>query len=121
MTAASALAALALVSAGCDDEPTTIDGATAYDAGSIAREAMDDEAVDEDSLAYGGTWLIDDTTAERMDDGTWAWRVTFAGVGDVSKTLCMWVQLAERTLSENTWEYELGRCPAYEEETGDAS
>ena len=50
--AAAALSALVLLAAGCDDEPTTLDGATAYDAGSIARDAMDDEVLDEDSLAH---------------------------------------------------------------------
>jgi hypothetical protein len=119
--AAAALSALVLLAAGCDDEPTTLDGATAYDAGSIARDAMDDEVLDEDSLAHGRTWVIDDTTADRMEDGAWAWRVTFVAVGDRSTTLCMWVRLTERTLREESYEYVVDRCPADGEETGEPS
>jgi hypothetical protein len=112
MTAAALLSGLALAAAGCDDEPTTIGGATAYDAGTIAREAMDDEVLDESSLAYRGTWLIDDITAEKMDDGAWAWRVEFMSLDDKSKTLCMWVQLTERTLTHENYEYAVDHCPA---------
>ena len=111
--AATAGLVVVLVGAGCggSSDPTTLDGVTAYDASLVARDAMDDEAIDEESPAYRGTWLVDDTEAERLEDGTWAWRVTFVSLDDKSDTLCIWVQADERTPTDDTLAYFVDDCP----------
>jgi hypothetical protein len=104
-------AVLALSGCGGSDDPATLDGVTPYDATIVARDAMDDEAIDEESPAYRGTWLVDDTEAERLEDGTWAWRVTFVSLDDQSDTLCIWVQPDERTVDSDHFSYFVDHCP----------
>jgi hypothetical protein len=97
-TTAGLVAVLAVAGCGGSNDPTTLDGVTAYDATIVARDAMDDEAIDHESPAYKGTWLVDDTEAERLEDGTWAWRV------------CIWVQLDERTFETDNFTYVVDHC-----------
>jgi len=106
------LAALAIGAAGCGGggEPSELNGLTSLQAATAARDAMDDEVVDPASVARGRTWLIDATDAERFPDGSWAWRVTFLSLEDRAKTVCMWVQLKERTVAREEVEYFLDDC-----------
>ena len=111
-TATAGLAGvLALAGCGGSDDPATLYGVTPYDATLVARDAMDDEAIDEKSPAYRGTWLVDDTEAERLEDGTWAWRVTFMSLDDKSETLCIWVQLDRSTADSDNFVYFVDHCP----------
>lgn len=109
-TTAGLVAVLAVAGCGGSNDPTTLDGVTAYDATIVARDAMDDEAIDHESPAYKGTWLVDDTEAERLEDVTWAWRVTFVSLDDQSDTLCIWVQLDERTFETDNFTYVVDHC-----------
>ena len=113
---------LMLAATGCASggPPGGVEGVTAYHAANLARDAMDDEVTKKGSLAFDRTWIIDDTTAEQLDDGTWAWRVTFVELGATSNTLCIWGQLEKRYLGGSARErsytreqfgYFLDRCP----------
>lgn len=108
------LVALLFLAAGCaggGGGGSGIQGLTAYHAANVARDAMDEEVLDPESLAYDKTWLVDDTNQERLEDGTWAWRITFIDVSDQSSTLCVWVQLDDRTFTVENLTYFLDRCP----------
>jgi hypothetical protein len=71
VAAASAVATLALVAAACGGggEPSQIDGVTSYDAAGVARDAMDDEVLEKDSLAYGRTLVVGGVHVDQLDGG----------------------------------------------------
>jgi hypothetical protein len=107
--------AAALVAAGCgggNDAPSEIGGLTAYHAASVARDAMDDEVIERESVAYDGNWVIEKTVAERRSDGGWAWRVEFVDVSGEAGPVCIWIQLDDRTLANESFTYEIDRYPA---------
>lgn len=111
---AALVAALAFAAVGCgggSDAPTDIGGLTAYHAANIARDAMDDEVIDPESVAYDSNWVIDDTVADRLADGTWAWRVKFVDASGEAEPVCIWVQLEDRTLANENLLYDIDRCP----------
>ena len=106
--------AAALVAAGCgagNDAPSEIGGLTAYHAASVARDAMDDEVIERDSVAYDGNWVIDDTVAERLPAGGWAWRVEFVDVAGGADRVCIWIRLDDRTLANESFTYDIDHCP----------
>lgn len=114
-TAVATLASiLSLLAAGCEGggEPGELNGLTRLAASHAARDAMDEQSIDPESPAHGRTWLIDKTEAEQLDDGSWAWRVRFFSIEDESQTLCMWLQLTERTLTTEDIEYFVDPCPS---------
>jgi hypothetical protein len=106
--------AMALAAAGCggDGSPSEINGLTAYHAASVARDAMDDEAIEPESVAYDGNWVVDDTLAERLPDGSWAWRVEFVDVSGGADRVCIWIELEKRTYANERFTYEIDVCPS---------
>ena len=107
--------AVALAAAGCgggSGAPSDIGGLTAYHAASVARDAMDDEVIDSESVAYDVNWVIDDTVADRFPDGTWAWRVEFVDVSGKADPVCIWIRLEDRSFANESLSYDIDRCPA---------
>ncbi len=73
---------------------------------------MDDEVIDPESIAYDRNWVVDETVADRIDVGSWAWRVQFVDIGDDASTVCIWVRLEDRTLTNENPVYDIDRCPS---------
>lgn len=104
-----------LAAAGCgggSGSPSEIGGLTAYHAANAARDAMDDEVIEPESVAYDGNWVIDNTVADRFPDGTWAWRVEFVDVSGDAEPVCIWVQLEDRTFANESFVYDIDVCPS---------
>jgi len=107
----AAFGVLAVAGCGGGGQPSELNGMTRLQASTAARDVMDDETLEPESPAHGRTWLIDRTEADKLADGTWAWRVTFFSIGDNNRTLCLWLQLTDRSVVKENVEYFVDACP----------
>ncbi len=97
---------------GSGGQPDTLGGITKYEAAVVARDAMNDEILEPESIAYDTTLLVGETTADQLEDGTQAWRVAFVTIDERPSGVCLWVWIESRTPLRDNYGYDVDTCPA---------
>lgn len=111
---AAGVAFLSVVVAGCGagtGEPDRIGQTSSYDAAIVARQALDDAALDPESIAYGKSLLVAQIHASTASDGSPAWRVGFENARAEPSVICVWVWEDPESRLEPSYLFEVGRCP----------